>query len=281
MQVKEQYRWIHVDKKFIALGLVVVASGCMHTSSQITPPAQGPGSSGQGLQISTFDISDKALSPGQQGLITLSLENYQDQSIQIDDISLYNTGVLEVEKQGCTPSSSEIDGAREDYIPTVECSWRITAPEEEFENFDSKTIPVKLNLAYNSYISNSKQPVKIHFKPLDEIEQTNNVEESFSNGEVQMDISTESPVQFEGAPVTITVRGAGNGRVDSNYTFEYFPEDVFASCPSEKEPLVEQEAEFSCSIDPQTENSQTRNLVISTSYKYVKAPTLDVEVVNR
>jgi hypothetical protein len=261
----------------LALAIIVAASGCIHTSGSFNTSS----SSGQGLQIATFDISDKTLGGGQQGMINVELNNYHKQEIQIEDISLYNTGVLETERQGCTPSSSEIERAREDYIPTVECTWTVTAPEKSVEGFDSKTIPVKLNLAYNSRFSNSEKPVKVHFKPLEEIDQTNDVEESFTNGEVEMDVSTESPVQFEGTPITVKVRNAGKGRVDSNYTFEYFPEEVLSSCPGEKKPLVENEAEFTCEIDPQTENSQTRNIVISTSYKYVKAPTLDVEVVNR
>lgn len=262
----------------MVLILVVAASGCMHTSSIGPSPAS---SSGSGLQIQTFDISDQSLTPGQPARITLELRNYHDQGVPIDDISLYNTGILNAEFQSCNPSSSEIEQAREDYIPTVECSWRVTVPEENIEGFDSKTIPVKLNLAYQSELSNSGQPVKIHFQPLSEIEQTNEVTESFSNSEIQMDIETESPVQFEGSPVAVTVRNSGNGRVDSNYTFSYFPEQVFSSCPSEKKPLIESEASFTCEIEPRAENSQTRNLVFSTSYKYVKAPTLDVEVVNR
>jgi hypothetical protein len=277
MQGRELWRSKPVDNRLIVLILVVAASGCVHSSA----PIDTGQSSGSGLQVQEFDVSDQSLSPGQPAIITLKLRNHHDQRIPIDDISLYNTGVLETESQGCTPSSSEIEQSREDFIPTVECSWRVSAPEEDIEGFDSKTIPVKLNLAYRSELSNSDQPVKIHFKPLNEIERTNEVQETFSNTEVEMVIQTESPVSFQGRTVDVTVRNSGNGRVDSNYSFSYFPEQIFSNCPESKEPLTGQEAHFVCEIDPQTENSQTRNLVVSTSYKYIKAPTLDVEVVNR
>lgn len=263
-----------MDKEILTLISVVLASGCLHSSVPAPDPATPAGS---GLEVKTFDLSDSSISPGQRALITLELKNFHDQEIPIEDISLYNTGSLEVERQGCTPSDSEIEGSRDSFIPTVECTWTVTAPEI---NQDSRTIPVKLNLAYRSELSNSDQPVKIHFKPLDQIERTNDIVETFSNGEVQMEIETESPVQFEGTPVTFTVSNSGPGRVDSDYRFEYFPSGVLSSCPENKEPLVESEASFSCEIEPQTENAQTRNMVVSTSYKYIKSPTLDIEVVN-
>lgn len=262
----------------LLLATVVVASGCMHTDT-FQPPQSD--SQGQGLQVERFDISDQELNPGQQGLINLELKNYHGQEIQIDDISIYNTGILDVvESQGCSPSDSEIQGMREGYVPTVECRWTVEVDEEDVENFESRTVPVKLNLAYQSSLSNSDNPVKIHFQSLDEIDRTNEVQETFSNSEVEMSIEADSPVQFSGSPVTVTVRNSGVGRVDSDYSFEYTPESVLGSCPSSKEPLVETEASFTCDIEPQSETDQTRNLIFSTSYKYVKAPTLDVEVVN-
>jgi hypothetical protein len=241
-------------------------------------PSDTQTSSGQGLVVETFDISDSEIGPGQTGIITLNLVNHHSQSIDVQDISIYNTAELEVSKSGCTPS--EFGEPREDFTQRMECSWRVNVPEEAVESFDSKTIPVKLNLEYDSQVSNSQNPVKIDFYPLDEISSTNDVEHSFSNGEVQIGIETESPIPFEGRTVTVKAQNAGPGRVDSNYTFEYFPEEVYSECNTEYEPIVDQEARFTCRIDPQTEQQQTRNLIISTSYKYVKAPTLDIEVVD-
>jgi len=242
-------------------------------------PQSGP--SGSGLQVETLDISDSTVNSGQTALITLELKNYHRQEIAIDDISLYNTGILETEKQGCNPPPSRLETARKDYIPEMRCRWTVQVPEKEIENFNSKTVPVKLNLAYQSQLSNSDNPIKVHFQPLEDIEQKNEVRETYSNKEVSLQIETGSPIQFEGSTVTITANNAGNGRVDSDYSFDYSPSTVFPDCPQQKEPLIEQEVQFACSIDPQTDSSLTRNLIVSTSYKYVKEPTLDVEVVNR
>lgn len=271
-----------MNRKLVVLAMVVVASGCMHSEAVSDLPSNSnpnpTSSSSGGLQVSTFDISDDALGPGQSGIITVELANNHPQDIQLDDLSLYNTGVLEIEKMGCTPS--EFAEPREDYTPRMECTWRVNVPESAVENFDSKTIPIKLNLEYDSQLSNTREPVKTHFLPLEEITSTNQVAASFSNGEVQMNIETERPIPFAGRTVSITARNAGNGRVASNFTFEYFPEGVFDGCDPEYEPVVDQEVEFSCSIVPQSEAEQTRNLIVSTSYKYVKSPTLDIRVVD-
>lgn len=260
------------------IALVVVVSGCAHSGLDQSLPSDTSSSSGSGLEIATFDVSDTAIGPGQTGIITVELVNYHEEEIDLEEVSIYNTGVLEVEKTGCNPS--QLRPAREDYIPRMQCTWTVEVPEDAVENFDSKTIPVKLNLRYGSQLSNSKQPVKTHFYPLDEISRTNQVEKTFSNNEVALTIATERPIPFEGRTVTITARNAGNGRVDSNFEFEYFPEEVFEGCESEKEPVVDQQVEFTCDIAPQSKTQQTRNLIVSTSYKYVKSPTLDIEVVS-
>lgn len=268
-----------MDRKFLLLAIVVAASGCIHSNAVSDLPSNSnPSSSSEGLQITTFDISDDSLGPGQTGIITVEIANNHPQDVQIDDLSLYNTGVLEVEEMGCTPS--EFAEPREDYTPKMECTWRANVPESAVENFDSKTIPIKLNLKYGSQISNSETPVKAHFLPLSEISSTNEVSASFSNGEVQLNIETERPIPFEGRTVTVNAQNVGNGRVASNFTFEYFPERVFDGCGTEHEPVVDQQVEFSCNILPQTETQQTRNLIASTSYKYVKSPTLDIRVVD-
>lgn len=265
-----------MDRKLVFLALVVVASGCTQSGFDL-PSGPDTSSSESGLQITTFDISDAAIGPGQTGIITLELANHHEQDIKIENISLYNTGLLQTEKSGCTPS--EMRPVREDYTPRMECTWTVNVPEDAVEDFDSKTIPVKLNLEYGAELSNSDQPVKTHFYPLDEISRTNTVQSSFSNSETRLKIETERPIPFEGRTITITASNAGSGRVASNFSFEYFPEEVFDGCPDEKEPVVEQKVTFTCDINPQSETQQTRNLIVSTSYKYVKAPTLDVEVV--
>lgn len=271
-----------MDRRAILfLSLIVVASGCIHSDlpGSELPSTGTPSTGGAGLQVETFDVSDSSIGSGQTGIISLELVNYHNREITPQDISLYNTGVLEVERQGC--SSETIGAARPDYKPRLECTWTVSAPEDASGSFESKTVPVKLNLEYDSKLSNSDQPVKVHFKPVEDISSTEPLKKSFSNSEVSLRMETERPIPFEGRTVTVTANNAGNGRVDSNYTFEFFPENVFRDCGKlEKKPIVDQEVEFTCRIQPQAEAERTRNLIISTSYKYVKAPTLDIRVVD-
>lgn len=265
-----------MDKGIIALAVVVLTSGCMHSGAGV--PTTSTSSTGSGLQVATFDVSDDSLGPGQTGIISLELVNHHRKEIDPEDISLYNTGILVVEKNSCSPET--LTAARPDFKPRMKCSWTVEVPEGAVGGFESKTVPVKLNLEYQSSLSNSKQPVKVHFRPIEEIDRTNPLKRSFSNSETQITVETERPIPFEGRTVSITASNAGNGRVASDYEFEYFPEEVFQECPSSKEPIVEQRVEFTCRIDPANDIEQTRNLIISTSYKYIKAPTLDIRVVD-
>lgn len=268
-----------MDRKIVLMAVIVAASGCAQTDIPGNTNTAPSGNSGQGLQVSTFDVSDDTVSPGQNAIVTVELANYHTQDISVNDISIYNTGFLNVERSGCSPS--ELRPARDDYTPRMECTWRISVPEGGIEGFESRTIPIKLNLVYDSQLSNSQSPVKAHFSPIEEIETTDTVQASFSNSEVSMNIEMERPIPYEGRTVTVTAANAGNGRVDSNFVFSYFPEEVFQNCGDpEKEPVVGQEVQFTCDIVPQSEVKQTRNLIFSTSYKYVKSPTLDIEVVD-
>lgn len=267
-----------MDNRLVMLAIVVAASGCLHTGLNDISNTNSPTSSSSGLQVAKFDVSDGAIGPGQTGIIYLELVNNHREEIDIKDISIYNTGVLNVEKSGCNPS--EIGPAREDYVPRMECNWRVKVPEDAVDRFDSKMIPVKLNLEYESQVSNSQSPIKTHFYPIEEISSTRPLKSTFSNSEVGVTVETERPIPYEGRTVTFTAQNAGNGRVASNFTFEYFPEEIFDGCKKEHKPIIDQKVEFTCMIQPQREVQQTRNLVISTSYKYVKEPTLDIEVVD-
>lgn len=267
-------------KILLMLAMAITASGCIQSEATSNLPSNSnpASSSSGGLEVTTFDLSDDSLGPGQSGIITAEIVNNHAQDIQLDDLSIYNTGVLEINDMSCTPS--ELREPREGYTPRMQCEWRVNVPESAVENFDSKTVPIKLNLEYGSQLSNSGSPVRANFLPSEDITRTEDLQTSFSNNEVQMEINTERPMPLDGRNLGITVQNSGNGRVASNFTFEYFPEEVFNECDSEYEPVVDQEVEFSCNIAPQTETQQTRNLIVSTSYKYIKSPTLDIRVVD-
>ncbi|MFB6209628.1 MAG: hypothetical protein ABEJ56_05855 [Candidatus Nanohaloarchaea archaeon] len=271
-----------MDEKLLILAIAVTASGCIHSSvedpASIKKPGTGSSSASGDLKVETFRVSDSTLSPGQNGIITVNLKNYHKSPVSIKQISLYNTGVLEVEKLGCSPE--QIKQATEGFRPGMECRWRVSMPSREQGAFESRTIPVKLNLVYTAELSNSGSPIKVHVKPLEEIDRVSEVRKSFSNGEVKMKVETESHVPVQGTrTVEITASNVGPGRVDGGYTFDYTPSTLLSDCPAEPEPVVQQKVTFSCDLKGDSE--ATRNLVFSTSYKYVKAPTLDIEVVTK
>ncbi len=256
------------SKVAIFLALVVVASGCAQQQQSETSPEKG-------LEIKELSISEKSLVPSQQAYVTLVLKNHHTQEINLQDVSLYNTGLLESEKQGCRPENLEV--ATAGLAPEMECTWRIEAPED-LGAFNSKSISPKLNLEYESQLE-PVEPLKVEFKDPKEIEGTSTVEKTYTNKEVKMKVSTESPASTEGRLIDVSISSAGNGRVASDFSLDYTPSGVFENCPDEKEIVIGSSVEFSCQLS--SDQQVERNLLISTSYKYVKAPTLDVEVVKQ
>lgn len=261
----------------IAVALTVAVAGCSNA-----PDAQVPGGSSSGsggLQIVKFAPADSSLNPGQETVIELKLKNSHKEEISIEDTSLFNTAFIEV-KSGPDCSPSEIKPAREDIRPEMLCRWRVEAPsEEEMEKFDSKGVNIRLNLEYSSALSTQK-PMKVHFLPLEEIGNRKKMSRTYGNGEVSMTVKTENPVPSkQGGAIDFVIKPEGSGRVSSNYEMKYSPSSVFSDCPSNVEPVIEKRADFSCDIS--SGEDTVRNLIISTSYKYVQSPSLSIEVVNR
>lgn len=253
--------------------LVVVASGCAHDSSTgtVTPDKS---TSGNGLEITEFRVADKTLTPGQETVVLLGLQNYHTQEINITDVSLYNLGLLEAESMGCTPE--EIDPATKGIKPMMECKWRLKAPSErDVGGFKERPLSFNLHLEYDSALAN-QEPLELQFKPLEDINATNDISKTFSNGEVEATMSTESPATFEGREVRFEISEVGPGRTVSNYTFDYSP-DIFSGCPEKDSTVIDESLEYSCSVTGS--NEVVRNLFFSTHYKYVKEPTVDVTLV--
>lgn len=263
-----------MEGKLLAVALVVMASGCAHTTGTGGLDTGTSSGSGNGLEIKSFGITDQTLNPGQSAIVRARLKNHHTGPVEIEDISLYNTGFLEASKKGCSPSS--IQPARKDFAPEMECSWNVEAPED-LKGFESKSITIQMNLRYQSSLTNEQEPMKVLFRPLEDIKQRNPVEKSYSNGEVSARISYEEPVPQQGGMMSFSFKPAGNGRVDSDYTVSYRPSELFSDCPTEVETIEAEKASFSCDIT--ADSAATRNLVFSTSYKYVKSPSLDIEVV--
>lgn len=279
-------------KCLLAIALVIAVSGCADSDLPNSNP-NGPGETTpvpqNGLQVSSLSVTDETLRPDQEALVNLELENYHTEPVTIKNITVFNTGSLEKAdesqdwKDRCRPDSLRAAEPGEDgsepLIPTIECSWRIEAPSEDrLGSFRSKTESLSVQIGYESSVEN-REALKIPFKPLSDIESTQTVSKEFSNNEVSVSMETESPLSFQGGNMEFHVEGVGEGYVNGNFSFDYSPERVFDidSCPDEEKPVVGNDVEFSCMLEYDQE--ATQNVFFSTSYKYVKTPTLDVEVV--
>ncbi|MFB6143677.1 MAG: hypothetical protein ABEJ98_00050 [Candidatus Nanohaloarchaea archaeon] len=260
-------------KILAVLGVIAVASGCAHQESPTGTVTPGT-SQGKGLEINSFRVADTTLTPGQKTVVVLNLQNYHRRDINITEISLYNLGIMDAEKIGCTPQ--QIDRAKNGLRPRMKCKWRLSAPSAEtVGGFERRSLSFNLHLEYRSSLVN-REPLEIQFKPLKQLNSTSQVSRTFANGEVRATMTTESPASFEGRTVNFKVKEIGKGRTVSNYTFSYSP-DIFHGCPEEDRPVVGEKFEFSCTVKDSEE--VVRNLFFSTRYKYVKEPTVDVTLV--
>lgn len=282
-----------MDARIVGLMiLTVIVSGC----SQL-PGSGGDGGTeepqqlrGKGLEVTEFRVTDKTLSPGQTVNVYLKLKNYHRQEIELGDIKLYNLGLLEKSEKSCTPE--EIGVAKKGIAPVMECSWRVTAPDEDrVGGFSQRKSSITANIPYDSVIQNYR-PMKVKFLPLDEINQTSKKAMSFSNGEVGVNMEVETPVPLDqNKSMTFSVSKKGSGVIDGNYTFDYTPSSVFVEegdypgendfeCPSKDKPVKKSSFDFSCSIKAEGSQEVERNLFFTVRYKYVQAPSTTVTIVN-
>jgi len=276
-----------VNNKILVLVVTaILASGCTlpeNSSNNNSNGDNGPDlAEDRGLQIESFRTSDETLRPSQPAKVNLRLKNYHTRDIDIEEISIYNEGLLTVENRECNPDPDSLGQASEGNYPEMECQWDIEAPpEEEYGSFDSKPASMNLRLRYDSSLTN-EDPFKLEFKELDEINNTEDISKTFSNSEVSMNIETEEPVPLDsGRTLIVKTEEIGQGRIvaDTNYDFEFTPSNLFEDCDREDAPVVGKELEFSCEVTGSNQEG-TRNLIFSTDYKYVKEPVLNIKLVN-
>ncbi|MFB6180447.1 MAG: hypothetical protein ABEJ93_01080 [Candidatus Nanohalobium sp.] len=269
------------------IALILLASGCtlpeeiQDTENKDNKPELA---SDRGLKIEEFRMTDESLRPNQEVIMRLKLTNYHTEDIDIKEVSIYNEGLLKVDKSSkeCNPSIGKLGKASPGNYPSMVCTWRVTAPDKEkYGGFENKPASVNLRLKYESSLTNEK-PFKVRFKPLDEINNTESIGKSFSNAEVSMSVSTEDPVPKQGSRVLeVSVKEVGRGRLveGSEYRFDFRPSHLFQGCNQPGAPVVGNEYSFACTLQGGIEG--TRNLGFSTSYKYVKEPVLNVRLVNQ
>lgn len=278
----------------VILILAVAVSGCIDNGQQSEVPELSE-EEADGLEIVKFDTTDPNMIPDQRSQVIVELENRHRYPVQVEDISLYNTAFLDAGNKSCVPEG-EIQGAQyeedeeDSHIPSMECRWDVQAPEDSVEGYESRNVPLKMNLEYRSRLENH-EGMEIQFKPLEEIDRTEDTSTTYSNNEIELDVFLRQPVRAEEAGGTASFRlnNIGEGRVASDYGFSIEPDrvqEMFGSnCRDAgdgvtKEPVIGEELEFDCEISGEGEE-RTENVFFSISYKYVKAPTLDIEVVNR
>lgn len=274
-------------KIVVFLALAVVISGCADNSDEVSDLGA---SSGKGLEIVNLGVADDTLTPGQQTTLTLTLKNYHTQEIELEEVSVFNDGQMILGDDGTKASEDkiadcdpeELQKAQQGIAPEMICTWTLKAPsKEELGAFSSKPMPVNVKIAYDSSIINS-EPLKLQFRSISDIDSTEPVTKTFSNGEVEVSMEVEKPASFSGKTMYYKVHNTGPGTVEGGYTFDYNPKSVFEDCTEnhqEKTPVIDSTVEFSCQVQQDTES--IRNLFTSVSYKYVKTPTVDIEVVSR
>ncbi|EGQ43940.1 MAG: hypothetical protein J07AB43_04160 [Candidatus Nanosalina sp. J07AB43] len=265
--------------------LVVFVSGCSQLpSGGGSQPSEPQQLSGKGLEVTEFRVTDKTVSPGQTVSVFLTLKNFHREEIDIGEVSLYNLGLLEssADSDGpCTPS--EIGQAKKGTAPVMECEWRVTAPEEsEIGGFSQgPRESIVANIPYDSVIKNYR-PLKVNFKPLSQVNRTSKKAMSFSNGEVDVNMETETPIPLgQEKLVDFSVSKTGSGRIDGTYSFDYTPSTVFSGeCPTQDEPILRDSLDFSCPISLEGQNQVTRNLFFTIRYKYIKSPSTTITIVS-
>lgn len=263
-------------KYILILGLILATSGCVEELANSTNE-EVPN---KGLELESFTITDNQLRPDQNAAIIASFTNYH-REIEMNEVEIFNEGVhLDISKQGCTPSIENLEGAREGIFPEMECRWTVEAPgEEALSGFRERTEPVKMRVSYNATATN-QEPLEVEFRDIAEIEHTSPVSQSFSNGEVDVNMITESPVvKNSGNSIELQVSGTGPGRIEGDYSFEYTPDGVFGNCPEKDRPVVGSEWNTVCTLS--ADSTGVQNLFFSTHYKYIKEPNLDITLVNR
>ena len=284
---------MEIKYKILLIILVVAVSGCTDLPGSSNSETSSPGANAEngGLEILSFQTAQSELREGQKTQLKLTLRNHHVEEISMESIEIYNYEPLIPEKnQGnwedrCTPS--QIRRNLQSNPPTITCEWTVEAPEE-IGDFNSKTAKPKLQILYNSKVSNSQNPVNLQFKPFEDISSNSAETKEVDNGEVKLSISAENPAPIDtGSKVDVSLQNSGHGEVieeseNSLYTVNVEPKSLFDDrCNSEMDlnPPIDDTAEFSCIANSESADQVERKLLVSASYKYQKTPTTNIQVV--
>jgi hypothetical protein len=276
----------------LLIGLAVLASGCTNLPLQESEKTEteGPSAENGGLEVVSFEAGQSELRTGQKTQLKLTLKNHHVEDISIEDMTIYNYGLLEAEDETlvwedrCTPG--EIRRNINSNPPDITCEWTVEAPED-LDDFDSKSANPKIRILYNSKVSNSKEPMNLQFKPFDDIESNTDESRTVDNGEVTLSISAENPAPLDtGSKVDVGLQNSGHGTVIDNeddplYQVDIEPASLFSGdCSSTMslDPAIDSEASLTCIASPEASNEVERKMIVSASYIYQKTPSVNIEV---
>jgi len=273
------------QKGIFLIALTVIVAGCTDIDLQPDEPTDDWDTPDpeKGVEITSLEASDTNLriedrEEGQRAEITLLVSNYHTEAINLEDFEIYNTGLLEVQNEEPDCTTERLERASSEEAPQAECTWTINAPSsDEVDDVDDRPEQVTVSFNYEASFTN-QEAVYIEFEEQDEIDNVQDVRESFTNSEIEMIIDTYDTVRT-GAPddFELTVReGSAPGRVVSDYSFNYDPENLFDNCEETGEPEIESEYNFECNIE--NDNPVRQGLSVTADYKYEQTETLPITI---
>ncbi|MEF8880549.1 MAG: hypothetical protein V5A72_01825 [Candidatus Nanohaloarchaea archaeon] len=264
-------------KIYLILAIIIIASGCSEEQKS---------DYNAGVSIKNPDIADSTLRPNQKSVLNMKIinRNKGDTEINQENVSLYNSGAIEVidGSKDCTPST--IGSVTKDLVPKMSCEWKLKAPEKDYvKGFESKESSIQIGVEYESSLGNSKA-IKMDFQKVEDIQESSGKTREISNEDIKTKISYDNPMTLNSGSIEIEsqnigsgeVLGSGNGLSGGTLGYKFSPEII--ECSKNTQRLIEGRTSFFCDVDVETRGS--RNLFFSTSYKYRKTKTIGIEVVN-
>ncbi|MFO7794144.1 MAG: hypothetical protein R6V35_04180 [Candidatus Nanohaloarchaea archaeon] len=267
-------------KILLLIGIIVITSGCLdqinngNNNNQELP--------NRGLVIEDFTVTDQELRPEQQAVVRADFKNYHEE-IDVQNIELQPGTRLDVSSEGCSPEPSELEGAGNGIAPTMSCTWTVEAPQEGDADVYQGGVSESLQLRaeYEASMEN-QEPMKLDFSPATDIESTSIVSQSSSNGEISLSLTADNPIAMNaGTGLEVVADNDGPGRLPEGFSFEFEPERLFDDCESGRteEGLQNDRVNFVCTLS--SSNQGVQNVFVSTDYKYIKSPVIDITIVDR
>jgi hypothetical protein len=245
---------------------MVMVTGCTGP----TAPGTGSGSTGT-VTVTSFEASDNTLLPGQTATVTAVISNTAQTQAQVEAPELASTGQLNVASTTCTEQT--LRPKTEQVTPRYECSWQIEAPENVEPPLPKKYEPT-LFLNYSSSLR-TETPVRIETETPGTRENVEEIQETYSNEDLQMSITYDKPGIPSGTTLEFSLKPSSQGKITSNYEISYNPS--IESCPSSVTPeSISGSRQFECSVS--TSSPTTVPYVVNVDYKYLKTQQISIEV---